>query len=199
MIGKTNVKVKPNKKVEYVEYIESTGTQYIDTGYVPTTSTKIEFECSTNGEFDVGSRKSFGNNGFVAYIRYTQSDIAIGLGQFTEMYEYDYTGSNTRHKYAFDSIGNFYIDDSHITSEAGTFDSSTYPIYLLLFNNGGTAVTGSNYGGKLYSCKIYENNILVHDFKPAIDSNGVYFLYDNVKKTYHYNQGTGSFLGGASI
>lgn len=35
MIGITNVKIKPNKKIEFVEHIESTGTQCIDTG-IPT-------------------------------------------------------------------------------------------------------------------------------------------------------------------
>ena len=36
MVGKTNVKVKPNEKIkiDYVEYIQSTGTQYIDTGLI---------------------------------------------------------------------------------------------------------------------------------------------------------------------
>ena len=34
-----------------VEYIESTGTQYIDTGYIPKTNTKLELTLSFNGEF----------------------------------------------------------------------------------------------------------------------------------------------------
>ena len=34
-----------------VEYIESTGTQYIDTGYVPKTNTKLELTLSFSGEF----------------------------------------------------------------------------------------------------------------------------------------------------
>ena len=41
MLGKTNVKVKPNKKVNYVEYIESTGTQYIDTGIPASIDLKV--------------------------------------------------------------------------------------------------------------------------------------------------------------
>ena len=34
-----------------VEYIESTGTQYIDTGYIPKTNTKLELTLSFSGEF----------------------------------------------------------------------------------------------------------------------------------------------------
>ena len=34
-----------------VEYIESTGTQYIDTGYIPKTNTKLELTVSFSGTF----------------------------------------------------------------------------------------------------------------------------------------------------
>ena len=34
-----------------VEYIESTGTQYIDTGYIPKTNTKLELTLSFSGTF----------------------------------------------------------------------------------------------------------------------------------------------------
>lgn len=34
-----------------VEYIESTGIQYIDTGYIPKTNTKLELTLSFSGEF----------------------------------------------------------------------------------------------------------------------------------------------------
>ena len=42
-----------NKTEEYkeVEYIESTGTQYIDTGYIQKTSTKLELTLSFIGEY----------------------------------------------------------------------------------------------------------------------------------------------------
>lgn len=42
-----------NKTEEYkeVEYIETTGTQYIDTGYIPKTNTKLELTLSFSGEF----------------------------------------------------------------------------------------------------------------------------------------------------
>ena len=39
------------KEYKEVEYIESTGTQYIDTGYIPKTNTKLELTLSFSGEF----------------------------------------------------------------------------------------------------------------------------------------------------
>jgi len=41
------------KDYQLVEYIESTGTQYIDTGYIPKTNTKLELTLSFNGEFSL--------------------------------------------------------------------------------------------------------------------------------------------------
>lgn len=41
------------KEYQLVEYIESTGTQYIDTGYIPKTNTKLELTLSFNGEFSL--------------------------------------------------------------------------------------------------------------------------------------------------
>ena len=38
-----------------VEYIESTGTQRINTGYIPKTNTKMELDLSFSGDFDVSS------------------------------------------------------------------------------------------------------------------------------------------------
>ena len=53
-IIEANGKLQPaNKTEEYkkVEYIESTGTQYIDTGYIPKANTKLELTLSFSGEF----------------------------------------------------------------------------------------------------------------------------------------------------
>ena len=46
---------------------------------------------------------------------------------------------------------------------------------------------------KLYYCQIYENDVIVRDFVPALDSNNVACLYDRVSQTFFYNAGTGTF------
>ena len=46
--------------------------------------------------------------------------------------------------------------------------------------------------GKIYYCKIYDNNQLVGDFVPALDENNVPCLYDKVSSQYFYNTGAGT-------
>ena len=45
-------------------------------------------------------------------------------------------------------------------------------------------------------CKIWDNNKLVRDFVPVLDTNNVPCLYDKVHRQLYYNQGTGQFLYG---
>ena len=49
---------------------------------------------------------------------------------------------------------------------------------------------------KLYSCKIWNDNILVRDFIPVLNKAGVPCLYDKVEEKFYYNQGEGEFLYG---
>ena len=67
-----------NKTEEYkeVEYIESTGTQYIDTGYIPKTNTKLELTLSFSGEFS-----PIGDNTVIFFSAEEQSDeFGINFG-----------------------------------------------------------------------------------------------------------------------
>lgn len=42
-------------------------------------------------------------------------------------------------------------------------------------------------GTKVYYIQIYENDVLVRDFRPALDNNNVPCLYEKQLGTYHYN------------
>ena len=52
---------------------------------------------------------------------------------------------------------------------------------------------------KIYSCRIYENEVLVRDFIPVKDTNEVACLYDRVENKYYYNKGTGTFTAGGDM
>ena len=49
---------------------------------------------------------------------------------------------------------------------------------------------------KIYFTKIYNNDTLVRDYIPVIDSSERPCLFDKVSKECFYNQGTGEFLWG---
>lgn len=69
--------------------------------------------------------------------------------------------------------------------------------YVDWINNGGSSMIG-NYPttAKIYSCKIYDNGVLMRDFWLCYDPDGVACLYDKVEKKYYYNAGTGEFIAG---
>ena len=50
--------------------------------------------------------------------------------------------------------------------------------------------------GRIYYCKIYDNDTLARDYIPVIDSSERPCLFDKVEKKCYYNQGTGEFLWG---
>jgi len=48
----------------------------------------------------------------------------------------------------------------------------------------------------LFYCKIWDNDTLVRDFIPVVDSGGVACLYDKIDKKIYLNIGTGAFMAG---
>lgn len=46
---------------------------------------------------------------------------------------------------------------------------------------------------KLYSFKVFKNDILIQNLIPCLDDNDVPCFYDRVDKQTYYNRGTGTF------
>lgn len=77
---------------------------------------------------------------------------------------------------------------------------SSRNIYLFSTNYNTTGIVSSkNTYAKIYSCKIYDNGVLVRDFLPVKDNNGVCGLYDRVSGTFSPSQGSSAFIGGSEI
>lgn len=174
-----------------LEYIQSTGTQYIDTGFTPTNNTKLELKIS-----DVSSANTQGLLG--AYTTWTDNCYLL----------YTYSGINWTFGGKKTVTTNF-IGPHEITLYRGsvilngtTVHSSTSAISdqinttLHLFCHG-TKNQFASY--KLYYLKIYESNTLVRDFIPVKDSNGNVALLDLVNNVYYYNKGSGTFTAGNVI
>lgn len=215
MIGKTNVKVKPNKRINYVDYIESTGTQYIDTGFVATSNTTVEIDFQIIGSTTTDTWQPFFGFRDYYYSPKTGMTCYYNTSDKTKLaYAYssdDIQGNisqevTNRTKLKFDGTGVYENGNKVISTNTYTFtatnDSNTMTIFAQKVNTPASATVSMNDRRqlmKLYSFKICENNVLVRDFKPCKDGAGVYCLYDEVEKRYFYNQGTGSFSGGASV
>lgn len=187
--------------VDYIElqYIQSSGTQYIDTGYKPNNNTRVQcrFELLESGRaYGVfGSRIAYQNTAFDLF--------AYGQNSHKDFQD-DY-GSNSNAPMA-STLGIYEIDkNKNVTNINGniyTFPSSTfqsnYSMYILGINTAGS--TNNQLGSlKIYSCQIYDNGILVRDFIPCKTIEGTVGLYDIVNQVFYTNSGTGSFIAGPSI
>ncbi len=172
-----------------VEYLLSTGTQYIDTNYKPNQDTKIEIDGIIQGR--VGN-SLFGVN---TYFVLTNSGEDNG-----NYYRFKYNSKvydsnvkiNTRQKFTLDKTG-IYINDENVqTFSNNTFES---PYNMLLFaRNSSSGNAEDNAEAKIYSSKIYNNNNIVRDYIPAIDVSNRPCLFDKVGKQCYYNQGTADFV-----
>lgn len=177
-------------------YIESTGTQYIDTGFKHNQDTRVVMDVQAT---------SLTANAWAFEGRSTTTTAKHGIFFFysdTKQWTTDY--SNTGRK-AFDEIGSMdrlkidynknvcTINGQTITHTANTFQSECN--LALLADSRSTGFSGF-LKAKLYSCQVYDNGTLIRDFVPCIDPSGNIGLFDVVNLQFYGNPGAGVFVAG---
>lgn len=183
--------------LNYVEYIESTGTQYIDTGIIPNQDTRLEMTAETttdvadagngSGFIPYGAGSSYNSNAFECYTQSSQYE-------FNYDGQYDFIGTaKAGEKISIShnkNVVNIAIGSTQY-SKNFTYNTFTTPYTMTLFGiNRGNIISGK---ARIYSCQIFDNETLVRDFIPALDTSNVPCLYDRVTNQYFYNSGTGNF------
>lgn len=183
-------------------YIESTGTQYINTGFKADENTRIvidsQLSASASGNWRalVGSRNNQKDSEYSFW--WAPQTNAIYYGFANAIYQPSTALLRERviidiNKNVLKIIGS---STETVTAQNAAI-TSAYNVYLFSVISAGE-VMGSTYGfiGKMYSCKIYDNGTLVRDYKPCINASGEYGLFDKVNYQFYGNAGTGSFTGG---
>lgn len=185
-----------------LEYIQSTGTQYIDTGFKPNNNSKVEINMyykkgtsSNVGMFLYGARNEGAVAMFGCYID-ASTDLSHGdrvEARYGTQNASRLSISNASRHYFIQDKNKFIIDNSTTqTLNTATFQTN-YNMTIFAMNTGGTVGTYTLNGNRLYYMRIYDNGNLVRDFIPVLDSNNVPCLYDKVTKSFFYNAGTGTF------
>ena len=190
----------------FLEYIESTGTQWIDTGVVFSSSYNrldYEFRASvysiTSNENDIISNEDSNQTGFNIGI-FANNQIVFYSGKYISGQSVNACKTPINPNDIFVDINGYFSTNgfkSNLMSQEYAYitytpqNSST----IKIFKN---AWVGNRfYKGKIYFLKIKLDNILVRDFVPAkrISDNAV-GMYDTVTGTFFGNAGTGTFIAG---
>jgi len=193
-----------------VEYIESSGTQWINTWFSPTnknvrievTYRFVSLPTGTDRKYVFGESYTIDNTN--VRLQYSVgADCFIGFGNKhvagVPFKSYD---TDTTHTIVC-SNGVFSLDGQTL-AEADLSDASlsttdtNHPVYLFGHNVGGTANYLSSI--RLYSCKIWYQGRLVRDFLPVSLTNGTTVcLYNTVNGSFYTNSGSGSFTAGPDV
>ena len=177
-----------------VEYIQSSGTQYIDTGRKLTQDSDITIDFMIVGEKNrdaaiFGSRESASKNNLGLF---QNRNPNVFSGDFSAYPKYRFTTASSlnRTKIRMNKT-NVWVNDiiKRVWSDVANFET---PTNGLIFDVGNNNWTGNKAVMQLYSYTDGNTQKLV----PCLDTEGVPCMYDLVSQKPFYNAGTGSFTWG---
>lgn len=210
LIGMRNAMLAGGAALPYdaeVEYLQSSGTQYIDADFIPSFTSAIEIDIVCLSQSSAYSGVAFCGN-------YFNSNHAFGIGRNINNIAFGYFGNknniqrsgfttNTRVRILINSsiLSITNVDSGTTVSStvgATSFGTSTRSLYLL---NGNTMTGDLKIHGnfQLYGCRLWADTVLVRDFIPVrvgSGANAVGYMYDRVSGELFGNAGTGAFVIG---
>lgn len=182
-----------------LNYIESTGTQYIDTKIVPSSNTILEIK-EAQTSYSPISRSGWGSSGsaesfFWGHVDNSSKASCSVSSNWTTVNLADYELYDPHIFYL--KSGQQSMDGvTYGTSTIGSTATSGQTLYLMALH--------TEYADYIqyarccdYYGKIWTGNTLVRDYVAVEQiSNGSLGLYDQVNSLFYPNQGTGSFISG---
>lgn len=182
------------KEYQEVEYLESTGTQYIDTGVKATFDMTISFDmdiamvnASIFGDFTRGTRRvTIYRGASTHYVTYYLCAKYIGLGPCLG-----------RTSLRFNTSGEVWVNGEYkqIGSQSIPDFNNVGTMYLFSENRNTTYCQG-----KIYFCTIEVGNDKVLDLVPCYrKADHKPGMYDLVNGEFFTNQGSGEFIVGKDI
>ena len=178
-----------------VEYLESSGTQYIDTGVIPTNNTSYDLTYLTSFFNDDGALWGARDNVNVATLG------GYHGGKNGNLQQQGKFGSQTSVAVSYNknilykiSVGQdgYYVNDELIHVFTNEVFTASCSFCLFAIKSGGT-IGWLFDSDRIFNCKIYNSKILIRDYIPCFDLNNEFGLYDVVGGTFYTNAGTGAF------
>ena len=185
--------LREEKPYTELEYIESTGTQYIDTGYNINTSIDevelvIQGITTANYKWFFGEHDNNARFGLGSGDGSNKRNVAYGATTYkvkdTQIYD-------TKHTFIASDNGAF-LDGVKVANHSSFISASTLFLFHLNLSNQSSYMAGA----RVWSYKHKRNGEFLLDMIPVLDKDGVVCMFDTVSKEFFYNQGTGSFIAG---
>lgn len=193
-----------------VEYLQSSGTQYIDTGIKLTDNIRYELKAqytANNEGFDtmlgcfatnpnrygvlLGLQKSTSEGKLYLEVGYAVDGVSVAVkSDASPTALHMYKGGLANGTNSFDVDGTV-----GTTAFLGAYPAN---LNLWLFARNREGVAGNQSSAKLYYCKIWNGGNLVFDAYP-VRVGQVGYLYDTVSGQLFGNDGTGAFTLGADV
>ena len=189
-----------------VEYIQTSGSQRIDTGVKSSASIGLSADfCFTDTRSNQNLAQAYDGSGkyyqlmVLMLSSWGSPDGSVWfLCSYRNTSQYFKKADTDRHVYHFNADGQYTLEMDGIQYVKADPSKTTFPedarnLWLFVRNS----PSDDGYARmKLYSCAMYDGGRKIRDFKPCLDADGVPCLYDLISKTAFYNQGRGSFTWG---
>lgn len=186
-----------------VEYIQSSGTQYVDTGFKHNQNTRVKMDVHPTG---------FTENAWLFEGRNATGASGASHGIFyyyasTKVWCCDYAGTNNR--VTFDTVGatdrmlvDYDKNKCTINGETKTHAStetfqSNYSLYLLADNRAG--VPTGKMQAKLYSTDLYDNGAQIRKYVPHVTALGTPGLLDALNNVFYASVSATDFAAGPEV
>ena len=196
-------------------YIESHGTEWIDTGVTSSSDIEVEMDMQflsvgQGSSCFFGERVTKGKH-FALWAQQTTHKVAINNGDIDSGYNYANAPSFSTRKVFSNKKADIYVDGVRVyqndeSKKAFASFSNDQTLYLFVMRNtAGGGFDNRNVRLRLFSLRIWKGGTLVRDFVPCYDPNGVLGLYDLAvhaegdaagANRFYANQGSGTFAAG---
>ena len=181
-----------------LDYIESTGTQYIDTGFVPNQDSRAIIELmyvkSSNGAY--GSRNTTEIDGFCMRVNSTRWQP-----QYNDDMRVITNPKPDNEWHIVDHNKNvWHLDDAALWTATYAEFTSPHPFAIggIIANKSGVKTLYEGYC-RYRSCQLFDNDVLVRDLIPCKKSSGEIGMYDMLNAKFYGNAGSGEFIAGEEL
>lgn len=189
-----------------VEYIEGTGSQYINIGTKMYNNSELELcfsfddmpqDCSI-----FGSRLNGATNNFEIASSKPAFLLYLDYGSYnTSRATYNKAVINTKYictiskslRAVYDENRTLLVRNTNLISQ-----NNVTPSNALIFDTAG-GFSQNKLKGKVYYCKVWENGVLVRDMIPSKNPSNVAGMYDIVNEVFYTNAGAGTFNVGPVV